>query len=92
MTNFFTINNNNIFTLCNGNFTLQISPDEVNAMLRLSTVTSMRPLVRRSLSWISRLSMPLYLLAFGLIVLPALLCILVTSFAAWMSLNVLIHV
>jgi hypothetical protein len=30
-------------------------------------ITSMRPLVRRSLSWISRLSMSLYLLTFGLI-------------------------
>ena len=51
----------------------------------------MRPLVRRSLSWISRLSMSLYLLALGLIVPPVLRCILVTSFAALISLNVLIN-
>ena len=36
--------------------------------------------------------MSLYLLAFGLIVPPALRCIMGTSFAAWMSLNVLINV
>ena len=38
MTNVFTINKNNIFTLCNGNLKLQFGSDEVNAMLRLSTV------------------------------------------------------